>query len=55
MKFIKTMIIGGVLFLIPVVVVALVTQKAFDAMLVIAKPMADIIPMDSVAGVALAN
>jgi len=55
MKFIKTTIIGGVLFLIPVVVVALVIQKAFDAMLVIAKPMADVIPMDSVAGVALAN
>ena len=55
MKFIKTTIIGGVLFLVPVVVAFIVVQKAYDLMLKVAKPLADDIPIDTVAGVALVN
>lgn len=55
MKFIKTTLIGGVLFLLPIVVLIVVVQKAFDVMLKVAKPLADHIPIDSVAGVALVN
>ena len=55
MKFIKTTLIGGVLFLIPIVVVIVVVQKAFDVMLAVAEPLADDIPIDTIAGVALVN
>lgn len=53
--FIKTTIIGGLLFLVPVGVLVIVLAKVVDLMLLVAEPMADLIPLDSVAGVALAN
>ena len=53
--FIKTTIIGGLLFLVPVGVLVIVLAKVVDLMLLVAEPMADLVPLDSVAGVALAN
>ncbi len=53
--FIKTTIIGGLLFLVPVAVLIIVLAKVIDLMLLVAEPMADLIPLDSIAGVALAN
>jgi len=53
--FIKTTIIGGLLFLVPVVVLIIVLAKAADLMLLVAEPLADFIPLDSIAGVAVAN
>ncbi len=55
MKFVKTTIIGGVLFLVPVVVVILVVGKALSLMMAVAEPMAEFIPIDSLGGVAMAN
>lgn len=55
MNFVKTTVLGGVVFLVPVVIIVLVLAQAVDLMLVVAEPMADVIPIDSVAGVALAN
>jgi uncharacterized membrane protein len=54
-NFISTTVIGGLLFLVPVVFLVFVLAKAVGYMMIIAKPMADIIPVDSVGGVALAN
>ena len=53
--FIKTTIIGGLLFLVPVGVLIIVLAKVVELMLMVAEPLADFIPVDSVAGVAVAN
>ena len=53
--FIKTTVIGGLLFMVPVVVLILVLNEARGLMLMVADPMADWFPVESVGGVALAN
>jgi len=55
MQFIKTTIIGGIFFLLPVVVVIAVIGKALKIMLVVGKPLNQFIPIDSIGGVAAAN
>jgi len=55
MNFLKTTVIGGLIFLVPMVVLGLVIGKAIGIMLVIAEPMAGILPIDSVGGIALVN
>jgi hypothetical protein len=54
-RFISTTVIGGVLFLVPVVFLGMILTKAAVFMMVIAKPMAAWIPVDSIGGIALAN
>jgi len=53
--FILTTIIGSVIFLIPAVVLAVVIIKAFGFMMIIAESMADLLPVDSIGGMAPAN
>ncbi len=53
--FIKTTVIGGVVFLVPIVFLVMIFTKAAELMMMIAEPMAEWIPVDSVGGVALAN
>ena len=55
MQFIKTTFIGGLVFLVPIVIVVVIVGKAFQIMMVVAKPMSDWIPVDSVGGIAMAN
>lgn len=55
MEFIKTTFIGGLVFLVPIVIVVVIVGKAFQIMMVVAKPMSDWIPVDSVGGIAMAN
>jgi uncharacterized membrane protein len=55
MKFVKTTILGGVVFLVPVVILAAVLGKAYQIMMLVAQPMSDWIPIDAVGGIALAN
>ncbi len=54
-KFLLTTVIGGLLFLVPVVFLIMILTKAAGFMMVIAKPLAAWIPVDSIGGVALAN
>ena len=54
-EFIKTTVMGGLLFLIPVVFLIFILSQAVDYMLVIAGPMADWISVDTIGGVAPAN
>ena len=54
-RFILTTLIGGVVFLVPVVILGVVIIKAAGFMMVIAEPLADWFPVDSIGGVALAN
>jgi uncharacterized membrane protein len=53
--FLKTMILGGLLFLFPLVIVTAVVGKAFRLMLSVTEPFDDVIPADSVAEVATVN
>jgi uncharacterized membrane protein len=55
MKTFKTMILGGLIFLVPFAVVLLVVGKVFSVSMHLAAPIADRIPIDAVAGIALAN
>ena len=55
MNFVKTTVIGGLVFLVPVVVIVLVIAQAVELMLTVAEPLADVIPVESIGGVALAN
>ncbi len=51
----KTTILGGVLFLIPVAFVAIVLDKAFQVSMLMAQPLDGLIPLDRLAGIAMAN
>jgi uncharacterized membrane protein len=53
--FIFTTVIGGLIFLVPIVILALVIAKAMGFMMVVAQPMAEWLPIDTIGGVALAN
>ena len=54
-NFIITTVIGGLVFLVPLMVLVFVLGEAMGFMMVIAEPMADWLPADTVGGVALAN
>ena len=55
MKFFKTTLIGGFLFLLPVSVCVLILGKAYRVMVRLAAPLADWVPVDTVGGIAKAN
>ena len=55
LNFIKTTIIGGVVFLVPLIFLIFIFGKAINFMMVIATPLADWLPVDTVGGIALAN
>jgi len=46
MKFLKTTVIGGVLFLVPIVVLTIVRAKAYGFMMAVAEPMAEFVPLE---------
>ena len=49
-KFLTTTVIGGLLFLVPLVFLVFILGKAIGFMMIIAKPMADFIPIDTIGG-----
>ena len=55
MKTVKTMVIGGLIFLVPFAVVLLVFGKVFSVSKRLAEPLDKMIPVEAVAGIALAN
>jgi uncharacterized membrane protein len=50
-----TMILGGVIFWLPLVIITMVLGKAFQLMKFIAEPLDALIPLDSIGGFALVN
>lgn len=54
-KFLKTTVIGGLVFLVPIVFLVVILTKAAQLMMMVAEPMAGLLPVESVGGVALAN
>lgn len=55
MNTIRTMILGGVIFLVPFAIVLVIFGKVFGVSMRLAAPIADRIPVGEVAGVALAE
>ncbi len=54
-SFVKSTLIGGLFFLVPIVLLIIILSKAHDIMLKIAQPLSDLIPLDKIGGVAIAN
>ena len=54
-NFIKTTAIGGLLFLVPIVVLTVILKKAYNIMLLVAVPLDRLIPIETIGGVALSN
>lgn len=52
---IKTTIMGGLVFLVPVVIVAAILGKAYHLMTLVAKPIEKAIPIDAIGGIAILN
>lgn len=51
----KTTILGGVLFLVPVVVLLLILGKAYELSMMVAEPVDRLIPIERLGGVAIVN
>jgi uncharacterized membrane protein len=54
-NFLKTTIKGGFIFLIPMIIFIMVLGKAYELMLKIAEPIGELVPLDVVGGIAIAN
>ncbi|MCO4821543.1 MAG: DUF502 domain-containing protein [Flavobacteriaceae bacterium] len=54
-KYIKNTIIGGVLFLIPIMLLVIIVIKFISFLILLAKPLEKLIPLDSIGGIAVAN
>ena len=52
---IKTTIVGGLVFLVPCIIIIAIVGKAFEVMGLIAAPFSAWIPVDSIGGIATAN
>ena len=55
MNFIKTTTIGGIVFMVPIVIIIVILGKAFELMLKVARPIDKLIPIESIGGIAFAN
>ena len=55
MKAVKTIVVGGLVFLVPFAVALLVLGKVYRVSMRVAEPLDGMIPIEAVGGVALAN
>ncbi len=55
MNFVKTTILGGLVFMIPIVVVVAIVGKAFRIMRTVAAPLKVYIPTGTIGGIAIVN
>jgi uncharacterized membrane protein len=55
MKLIKTTIVGGIVFMVPIIIIVVILGKAFELMLKVARPIDKLIPIESIGGIAFAN
>lgn len=53
LNFIKTTLLGGIIFLLPFVVLVVIVQKAVEIMRGIAKPLKTLVPVDTIAGISV--
>jgi hypothetical protein len=50
-SFIKTTVIGGLIFLIPFVIIVSILGKAIKTMVVVAKPLDKMVQLESIGGI----
>ena len=55
LQFLKTTMIGGLIFLVPLVVLVVVVDKALGWLQALAQPLAGVLPINTLAGLAIAN
>lgn len=53
--FIKTMILGGIVFLLPLVLVFAVVSQGLQIMTMITEPLSKLFPIETIAGIAFVN
>jgi uncharacterized membrane protein len=51
----KTTVIGGIVFLVPVIIIAAIIGKAFEIMKTVAHPLSALVPIDTVGKIAIVN
>jgi uncharacterized membrane protein len=54
-RLLKPTLVGGIFFLVPLVLLVIILSKAHQIMLKVAKPLSKVIPLDEIGGVAIAN
>ena len=54
-RFLKTTVIGGIVFLVPLIIAVAIIGKAFEIMKRVADPLSSLAPVDSVGDVAIVN
>ena len=54
-SFLRTTLIGGLIFLIPFVFIVAILGKAVNIMIVFAKPLESLIPFETIGGIAVIN
>jgi uncharacterized membrane protein len=54
-SFLKTTLIGGLVFLIPFVIIVAVLGKAIKIMMLVAQPFAKMLPFEAISGIAIIN
>jgi len=55
LKFLKTTVIGGILFLVPIIIFIAVIGKALELAKKLAAPLSVLIPLDSIGNIAMVN
>ena len=55
LKFLKTTVVGGILFLVPIIIFIAVIGKALELTKKLATPLAVLIPLDSIGNIAMVN
>ena len=55
LNFVKTSVIGGIIFLIPIIILIIIMQKAFGIMAALSRPLSGLIGIETFAGVAVVD
>ena len=55
LKFVRTSVIGGIIFLIPIIILIIIMEKAFQIMSALSRPLSNLIQIKSFAGVAVVD
>jgi uncharacterized membrane protein len=54
-RFLKTTVIGGIVFLVPLIIIIAIIGKALEIMKKVAEPLSALIPIESVGDIAIVN
>jgi len=55
LSIVKTTVIGGIIFLIPIIILVMIMEKAFQIMSALSRPLSNLIQIESFAGVAVVD